>query len=120
MAWGVFHLGVAHDIYKLGSVQMGISQGRLFQLAAYMLCIAIFAILVGAFGNWRNSPLAYWLNLCVVGWADGIWVLVVVVPGYVPLLRGLAPPAVFAAGAVLTTIARARARPLSDPERTPS
>jgi hypothetical protein len=110
-AWGVFHLGVARDIYELGAAQTGIAQGRLFQLAAYMLCIALFAIGVGLVGNWRNSRRAYWLNLCVLGWADGVWVLVVVLPGYVPLLRGLAPPAIFVLGAVLTTIARRGASP---------
>lgn len=79
---------MAHDIYILGFAQTGIAQGRLYQLAAYMLCIALFAIAVAAFGNWRNNERGYWLNICLVGWADGVWVLVVVLPGYVPLLRG--------------------------------
>ena len=110
MAWGIFHVGVARDIYGNGVAQAGIVQGRLFQFAAYMLCIALFAIVVAVLGNWHNSRLGYWLNLCVVGWADGVWVLVVVLPGYVSPLRGLAPPAVFLLGAVLTTVARAISR----------
>ena len=109
-AWGLFHLKVAHDIYILGSAQTGIAQGRLYQLAVYMLCIAMFAIAVAAFANWRNTERGYWLNICVVGWADGVWMLVVVLPGYVPLLRGLVPPALFVVGAVLTTLARRGAR----------
>jgi hypothetical protein len=112
IAWGLFHVNVAHDIYILGFAQNGITQGRLYQLAAYMLCIAMFAIAVAAFANWRNTELGYWLNICVVGWADGVWVLVVVLPGYVPLLRGLVPPALFVVGAILTTIARHAARKL--------
>jgi hypothetical protein len=112
IAWGLFHVNVAHDIYILGFAQTGITQGRLYQLAAYMLCIAMFAIAVAAFANWRNTELGYWLNIGVVGWADGVWVLVVVLPGYVPLLRGLVPPALFVIGAILTTIARHRARQL--------
>ena len=76
------------------------------KLAAYIFTLALFAALVGAFGNWRNNPRAYWLNLCMIGWADGICVLVVVLPGYVPLLRGLIPPAIFVSGAILTTLAR--------------
>jgi hypothetical protein len=106
VAWGLFHVGVAHDIYLLGVVQTGITQGRIFQLSAYMLSIAVFAICVAAAGNWRNSRLAFWLNLCVVGWADSVWVIVVVLPGYVPLARGLIPPAIFLAAAMLTTVAR--------------
>jgi hypothetical protein len=111
IAWGLFHVNVAHDIYVLASAQNGLVQGRLYQLAAYMLTIALFVAAVGLFGNWRNRRMAYWLNLCVGGWADGIWVLVVVLPGYVPLVRGLVPPAIFVAGAVLTTIAQFGARP---------
>ena len=110
VAWGLFHVKVANDIYLLGSAQTGITQGRLYQLAAYLLCIAVFAIVVALVANWRNTQRGYWLNLCVIGWADGVWVLVVVLPGYVPLLRGLLPPAIFLAGAVLTSIARGGAR----------
>jgi hypothetical protein len=111
IAWGLFHVNVAHDIYVLASAQSGLAQGRLYQMAAYMLTIALFVAAVGLFGNWRNRRMAYWLNLCVGGWADGIWVLVVVLPGYVPLMRGLVPPAIFVAGAVLTSIAQFGARP---------
>jgi len=114
VAWGLFHVSVAHDIYRLGAAQTGIVQGRLFQLAAYMLSIALFAIGVSVVGNWRNSRLGYWLNLCVIGWADSVWVIVVVVPGYVPLARGLIPPAIYVAAAILTSLAR---RPLMPVER---
>jgi hypothetical protein len=48
----------------------------------------------------------YWLNLVVVGWADAIWVAVVVLPGYVDMFRGLLPPAIYMAGALLTTYAQ--------------
>ena len=106
IAWGAFHVKVAHDIYLLGTSQEGVAQGRTYQLAAYILTLALFAALVGALGNWRNSLRAYWLNLCVIGWADGIWVIVVVLPGYVPLLRGFVPPVIFALGALLTTLAK--------------
>jgi hypothetical protein len=93
-AWGLFHVGVAHDIYLLRVVQLGIAQGRIFQLSACMLSIAAFAICAAAAGNWRNSRAAFWLNLCVVGWADSVWVIVVVLPGYVPLALGLIPRAI--------------------------
>jgi hypothetical protein len=110
VVWGLFHVKVARDIYALGSAQTDIAQGRLYQLAAYLLCIALFAIVVAVVANWRNSQRGYWSNLCVIGWADAVWVAVVVLPGYVPVLRGLIPPAIFLMGAVLTTIARRQAR----------
>jgi hypothetical protein len=108
--WGVFHVYVAYQIYMLALAETGIAQGRLLQLAAYMLTIALFVIGVAATRNWRNDTLGYWLNLAVVSWADIIWVLVVVAPGYVPAARGLIPPAFWLAGVAFTTLAyRARA-----------
>jgi len=109
VAWGAFHLYVAWQIYSLALHNEGISQGRLLQLAAYMLTIALFAIAVAIWRVAKNDPLGFWLNFLVVGWADLIWVLVVVLPGYVPLVRGLLPPAVFVLAAVLSAMAyRAR------------
>lgn len=106
LAWGVFHIYVAVEIVRLGLNESGLAQGRLFQLAAYMLSIALFAIIVAVWRNWRNDRFGYWANLLVIGWADLIWVCVVVLPGYVPLARGLAPPAIYVAAAVLATLAR--------------
>ena len=105
-AWGVFHVYVAWQICALALTQSGIAQGRTLQLAAYMLTIALFAVVIALWRNWRNDRLGYWFNLAVMGWADIIWVLVVVLPGYVPLVRGLIPPAFWLAGAICCTLAR--------------
>ncbi len=105
-AWAVFHLKVAWDIMQLGLTQTSIAQARTFQLAAYMLTIALFVLIVAVTLNRRNSVSGYWLNLCVAGWADAIWVVVVVLPGYVSLVRGLLPPAIFLAAAMASTIAK--------------
>jgi hypothetical protein len=105
-AWGAFHVYVAWQIYVVALPLSGIAQGRMLQLAAYMLTIALFCIVIAVWRVWRNDRLGYWLNLAVVGWADIIWVLVVVLPGYVPLGRGLIPPTIFVLGAFLTTLAQ--------------
>jgi hypothetical protein len=105
-AWGLFHCKVAWDIARLGSKQAGLAQGRLYQLAAYMLTIAVVVLVVGLWRNWRNDRAGYWLNLCVAGWADAIWTIVVVAPGYVSPVRGLTPPAICVVAAVLTSLAR--------------
>lgn len=106
VGWGLFHVRVAWDIYGLGATESGLAQARLFQLAAYMLTIALFVVGVALLLNWKSSRVGYWLNLCVAGWADLIWVAVVVVPGYVGLVRGLVPPIVFVVAAILSTIGR--------------
>jgi hypothetical protein len=78
----------------------------MYQLAAHVLSIATAVMVVSLFADWRNSSVGYWLNLCVAGGTDGVWVLVVVLPGYVSVSRGLLPPTLFVAGAIATTIAR--------------
>ncbi|MFA5950928.1 MAG: hypothetical protein WC807_11670 [Hyphomicrobium sp.] len=110
-AWGLFHIFVAWQIYALALAQEGLTQGRLFQLAAYMLIISVFAIVVAVSRNWRNDAVGYWLNLGVVSAADIIWVLVVVAPGYVPLLRGLLPPLVWLLAVIFSTLAYRAAQP---------
>lgn len=106
LVWGVFHIHVAIEIATLGLKESGLVQARLFQLASYMLSVALFSIAVALWRNWRNDRFGYWANLLVVGWADLVWVCVVVLPGYVPWTRGLAPPAIYIAAAVLATLAR--------------
>ncbi|MBV2150103.1 hypothetical protein KRZ98_17815 [Sphingobium sp. AS12] len=108
-AWGLFHCKVAFDIWRLGTVQEGLTQGRMFQLAGYMPTISLFVIGVALWRNWRNDQAGYWLTLCVAGWADTIWIVVVVLPGYVDPVRGFVPPTIFLAGAILTTLARRQA-----------
>lgn len=109
-AWGAFHVYVAWQIMTLALNEHGIAQGRLLQLAAYMLSISLFAIIVAFWRVSKNDTAGFWLNLAVVGWADAVWVLVVVLPGYVPLVRGLLPPAVFVLAACLSTMAYRRRR----------
>ena len=105
-AWAVFHLKVARDILQPGLTQNGIAQGRTFQLGAYMLTSALFVLVVATALNWRNGSSGYWLNLCVAGWADAVWLIVVVLPAYVSLVRGVVPPAIFLAAAIAATFAR--------------
>lgn len=105
LVWGLFHVYVAWDIYQVGGTQSGIVQGRVYQLAAYMLSISVFVIAVALSLNWRNDRVGYWLNLLVAGWADLVWVAVVVAPGYVGVMRGLAPPAIFLIAAALSSLA---------------
>ncbi len=59
IAWGLFHVKVAHDIYTLGSAQTGMARGRLYQLAAS-------AARVRAVAPWANTS----RRLCTGSLAD--------------------------------------------------
>jgi hypothetical protein len=72
----------------------------MFQLAAYMLTIALFAVAIALWCNWRNDRLGHWLTFCVIGWVDIIWIAVVVLPGYVSLGRAPLPPCFWAIRAI--------------------
>ena len=50
--WGVFHVYVSWQIFSLALPLKGVAQGRMFQLAAYMLTIALFAV---AIALWRKA-----------------------------------------------------------------
>ena len=54
--------------------------------------------------NWRNDRIGYWLNLIVVGAVDLGYVVLVVVPGYVPAsLIPFAGPIIYVIGAMFST-----------------
>ena len=104
--WGVLHIGVAWKISELALAQEGLIQGRLLQQAVYMLGIATTAIVVAVWLNWRNDRVGYWVNLAVVSFADIAFLLVIVLPGYVPLGRGLIGPALWVVALIFTTLAQ--------------
>ena len=106
VVWGVLHIWAAWKISELALAQEGLVQGRLLQLAAYMLGIAATAIVVAVWLNWRNDRVGYWVNLAVVSFADIAFLLVIVLPGYVPLGRGLIGPALWVVALICTTLAQ--------------
>lgn len=107
--WGILHLYAAYGIYKLGTdLEPGLVQARLFQDAAFMLIIALLAMAIAVWKNWNNDRIGYWLNLSIVSVADIIFLLLVVIPGYVPLGRGLIGPALWVAAVIFSTIDRVR------------
>ena len=56
--------------------------------------------------NWRNSPLGFWCNAVVLGVGDIPFILLVLVPGYVPVWPGIAGPVLWIAGLACTAIAQ--------------
>lgn len=105
--WGVLHLLAALDSLNATlAMDAGIVQGRLFQLTWYLAFFALVAILVAAFGNWRNSRSAYWLNLIAISAADIPFLLFLLLPGYVPLWPGLLGPILWGLAVLFSTIGR--------------
>ena len=104
--WGILHIVVASKVYELGqTLDAGIVQARIFQDAWSLLFFAIVAIMIGAFFNWKNDRLGYWLNLIVISVVDIGYLLFILLPGYVPLIPGIIGPALWVLAVVFSTIA---------------
>ncbi|MFC4336100.1 hypothetical protein [Salininema proteolyticum] len=103
--WGVLHLGLGAVMAASGLDPRGELEAESLM---FFLCAIVFgaqAIAVGLVLNRRNDLFGYWLNLVVLGAIDIAFLLVLVRPGHVDLAGGLSGPVVWAAAAVLSTIA---------------
>ena len=104
--WGLIHINAAYLTYKLGQgLEAGIVQGRVFQNAGFLLFFAIVAIAVAVKMNWHNSRLGYWLNTITLTVTDVIYIVFLIIPGYVPLWPGLIGPLFWVLALVFSTMA---------------
>lgn len=103
--WGILHIVAAKAVYTLGeTLDPGLIQGRIFQVAWNLLFFAIFGIVVGIFLNWKNSRLGYWLNLIVVSVGDIGYIIYLIIPGYVALIPGAFGPITWLLAVLFSTI----------------
>lgn len=82
----------------------GVSRGLLLQHGWNLLWFGLFALVVGAWFNWRNSVAGYWSNLAVISAADLGFVFPILIPGYIGMMEGIMGPLLWVAGAVFTTL----------------
>ena len=69
-----------------------------------LLWFGVFAAVVGAFFNWRNSVTGYWYNLVVVSMADIGFIVAVLIPGYVAMMVGIWGPILWVMAVVFSTL----------------
>ncbi len=77
--------------------------GVIGQHAWNLLWIGLFAAVIGAGMNWKNSKIGYWLNLGVVSAADLGFMGAMVLPGHVSLALGALGPILWILGLIFTT-----------------
>jgi hypothetical protein len=103
--WGLLHVEAARRVMMLGqSLEPGMVQARIYQGAWNLLFFALFGIVVAVWMNWKNNRAGYWLNLVVVSVGDIGFILLVLAPGYLPLMPGALGPALLILALILTTI----------------
>ena len=104
--WGILHIVAAVKVYTLGqSIEPGMIQGRIFQDAWNLLFFALFGMAVAIKYNWFNSKLGYWLNLVVISAGDIGFIILVLIPGYIPLVPGVLGPLLWLAALAFSTAA---------------
>ncbi len=109
--WGILHLEAARRVYGLGlQLDAGMVQARIWQDAWNLLFFAVFAIVVAAWLNWKNSRCGYWINLVVVSAADIGFIVFVLAPGYVPMMPGALGPLLWLLAVAFSTVAIANAK----------
>ncbi len=106
VVWGLLHLRAAYEVYQLASQlsERSMVSGRIVQDAWNLGWIALFAIVVGIWLNWRNSPVGYWSNLVVVSLTDIGFILTILLPGYIALVPGLMGPITWILAVIFSTM----------------
>jgi len=104
--WGILHLQAAQKVYVLAATMTsGMAQGRLYQSAWNLAALAVAAIVLAVWLNWRNDKAGYWANLAIISVTDVGFILFVLGPGYIPMILGIAGPVFWILGAIFTTLA---------------
>ena len=106
LLWGLLHVKAAIATYQLGmTLEPGIVQGRVYQdawnLAFFAIAVSVIAVLL----NWRNSRLGFWLNFSLATVTDLGFIFHVLIPGYIPMVPGVAGPVLWVLAVIFTAIA---------------
>lgn len=103
--WGLIHINAARLVYMLAeSVDPGMVQARLYQNAWHLLFFAILSIVIAIAYNWKNSRMGYWINLIALTVVDIGFIVLVLVPGYLPWVPAGLGPALWILAVAFTTI----------------
>jgi hypothetical protein len=106
--WGLLHVGLGAGM-SWAMLAPGTPSGELeAESAMFFLSAMVFggqAIVVALTLNRFNDRLGYWLNLTVLGVIDAAFLVLMVLPGYVGVIGGLSGPVLWAAAALISTIA---------------
>lgn len=103
--WGLLHLYAGYGTWQLAqAASTDALRARVEQMGVYLVVIAVAVLYVAVRHGWRGERFGYWFNLWLVSIADVIFLAVVVIPGHIPLERGLPGPVLWILALVFTTI----------------
>jgi hypothetical protein len=104
--WGLLHLKAAYAVYSLAnSLEAGMVQARLLQDSSFMLMVSVLAIWVAATRNWKNDRTGYLINLVAVSAVDIFFIILIVMPGYLPVKIAAGGPVLWVLALIFSTLA---------------
>lgn len=104
--WALLHFQASWAVYQVAdSMLEGMARGRVLQDAWFLMCSSVAALIVAVSLNWRNDVRGWWLNLAIISVVDLGFIFFVLIPGYIPLLHGLAGPLFWVLGLILSSLA---------------
>jgi hypothetical protein len=105
LVWGALHIQAGLAVIGLGDrTAAGMAQARIYQDAWTLLVAAAVVIVVSGLTLWRSSMTGYWVNLVVATVTDVGFIVLVLVPGYLPLWPGLQGPVSWIMGMSFATV----------------
>jgi len=72
------------------------------QHAANLAIFGTVAIIIALAGVWKNSPIAFWMNLIMVGFADAAFIFAFFIPGYIRGVEAFIGPLLFVLAALFS------------------
>ena len=103
--WGLLHLVASFQVFRLGSAQnSGMVQGRIYQNAWNLACIALVVPVIAVAYNWNNSLFGFWLNLAITGITDIGFILFIMVPRHLPLKLSIPGPLMWLLAVIFSTL----------------
>ncbi|MEE9331435.1 MAG: hypothetical protein V3U89_04305 [Methylophilaceae bacterium] len=106
LLWGILHIKAAIVTYQLGAtLEPSMVQGRVYQDAWSLVFFAVSVSIIAILLNWRNSRLGFWLNLAIASVTDIGFIFHILVPGYFPIIPGVAGPVLWGFAVIFTATA---------------
>ncbi len=103
--WGLLHLVASFQVLKLGTGQTsGMIQGRIYQHAWNLACIAVVVPVIAVVYCWNNNLLGYWLNLTTTSVTDIGFILCIMVPRHLPMKFSIPGPFLWMLGVIFSTL----------------
>jgi hypothetical protein len=104
LVWGALHIQAGIGVVRLGENlhEHGMVQGRIYQDGWTLLVVAAVVMITALFSVLRAWKTCFWLNLGLASATDIMFVVFILVPGYLPVWPGIEGPLAWSLAALFS------------------